>query len=56
MLLLSRNVYNLLYIRFSSNFSIFDDRKIEWWLKKIFEILKTGTTFTVLSILGKNHS
>ena len=55
MCLLLRKVYNLLYISFSSIFSIFDNREIGWWLlQSNFEFfLKTGTTFAVLSTEGK---
>ena len=54
-LLLLRKVCNLLYICFSSIFSIFDNREVgKRLLKSNFEsFLNTGTTFAVLSVEEK---
>ena len=47
MLLLLRKVYNLLYLSFSSIFSIFHNRENGQQL--LYSNLKTGTTFAVFS-------
>ena len=57
MLLLLRKVYNLLYIIFSSIFSIFDNKEIGRKLlqSKFESFLETGTTFAVLRRKDTSH-